>query len=95
MLKLWLLYAIVSIADLFLTWFFLTPSLEANPTASWIWSRLGYEAVVIYKVICVCFVVYPCCKIIEAKNKLIASCLLCFGIFVTTVTCALFLMIIL
>ena len=53
MRELWLIYAIVSLADLTLTCLYLSPELEANPIASWIWSKFGYLGITSFKILIV------------------------------------------
>jgi len=90
MRTLWLIYAIVSAADLVLSGLYLNPSLEANPIAAWIWTAFGYLGLVVYKVFIVCAVIYPACKFIESKRKNVAKIMLLFAILITTMTCLLF-----
>ena len=90
LLNLWLAYAIVSVADLVLTGLFLDASTEANPIASWIWSTSGYLGIILYKIFIIAFLIYPSCKRVEKRNKLAAKAIILFGIFVTSVTCVLF-----
>ena len=90
MRKLWLIYAIVSMADLILTGMYLNPELESNPVASWIWSRFGYSGIICFKVFTLFFIIYPCCKAIERKNSAAAKVVLFLGILLTTITCLLF-----
>jgi len=87
MRKLWLLYTIVSIADLILTGLYLSPGLEGNPAASWIWSKFGYSGVVFFKFFTIFCIIYPCCKIIERNSAKAAKIVLWLGIFLTTITC--------
>jgi hypothetical protein len=90
MRKLWLIYAIVSVADLVLTGLLLNPNLEANPLASWIWSTFGYSGIVLYKIIILSLLVYPVCRALQKRSLFIAKSVLYFGIFSTTATCLLF-----
>ena len=90
MKKLWLAYAIVSIADLVLTCLYLSPQLEANPIASWIWSNFGYAGIILFKILTVSCLIYPACKKVERKRPDLAKKLLWFGIFSTGITCLLF-----
>lgn len=90
MLNLWLIFAIVSLADLTLTCLYLSPELEANPIASWIWSKFGYSGIISFKFLVLSCVVYPACKIIEGKSPLAARAVVCLGIFFTILTCTLF-----
>tara|TARA_Y100001963_G_C6467787_1_gene303090 strand:- start:119 stop:406 length:288 start_codon:yes stop_codon:yes gene_type:complete len=90
MRKLWLIYAIVSVADLVLSGLYLNPSLEANPVAAWIWSTFGYSGLAAYKSLVIYAIVYPSCKYIERKNKTVAKAILCFAILATSITCLLF-----
>ena len=90
MRKLWLIYAIVSVADLVLSGLYLNPSLEANPVAAWIWATFGYLGLVTYKVLILSVLVYPACRFIETKREKVAKIMLCFAIFVTTMACLLF-----
>ena len=90
MRALWLLYAIVSLADLTLTCLYLSPELEANPIASWIWSKFGYSGIISFKFLVLFCIVYPICRIIEKKNPLAAKTVISLGIFFTLVACILF-----
>lgn len=90
MRKLWLIYAIVSVADLVLSGLYLNPSLEANPVAAWIWATFGYLGLVIYKTFVVCVIIYPSCRFVEKKRKNLAKIMLYFAILVTTMACLLF-----
>ncbi len=90
MLNLWLIYAIVSVADLILTGLFLDASTEANPIASWIWSTSGYLGIIIYKIFIIIFLIYPLCKRIEKNSVRAAKFVILFGIFATSMTCILF-----
>ena len=90
MRALWLLYAIVSLADLILTCLYLSPELEANPIASWIWSKFGYLGIISFKFLVLLCIVYPICRMIEKKNPLAAKIVLSLGIFFTLVACTLF-----
>ena len=90
MRTLWLIYAIVSVADLVLSGLYLNPSLEANPMAAWIWTTFGYLGLVIYKVLIVSVLIYPTCKFIERKRENVAKIMLCFAILITTMACLLF-----
>ena len=87
---LWFIYAIVSLADLILSGIFLNPSMEANPIASWIWSKFGYIGIVFFKIAVVCFLIYPTVKYIEKSNKKISLILMTVAIFLTGITCILF-----
>tara|TARA_Y100000004_G_C8757213_1_gene344959 strand:+ start:83 stop:370 length:288 start_codon:yes stop_codon:yes gene_type:complete len=87
---LWLLYAIVSLADLTLTCLYLSPELEANPIASWIWSKFGYLGIVSFKFLVLLCIVYPICRMIQKKNPLAAKIVISLGIFFTLVACILF-----
>jgi len=90
MRALWLLYAIVSLADLTLTCLYLSPELEANPIASWIWSKFGYLGIICFKFLIILCFVYPICKAIENRNPIVAKTVLSFGIFFTLMACLLF-----
>lgn len=90
MRALWLIYAIVSLADLTLTCLYLSPQLEANPIASWIWSKFGYLGIISFKFLVLFCIVYPICRMIESKNPLAAKIVLSFGIFFTLIVCVLF-----
>ena len=90
MRALWLLYAIVSLADLILTCLYLSPQLEANPIASWIWSKFGYSGIISFKFLVLLCIVYPICRIIQKKNPLAAKTVISLGIFFTLVACILF-----
>ena len=90
MRALWFLYAIVSLADLTLTCLYLSPELEANPIASWIWSKFGYLGIISFKFLVLLCLVYPICKMIENKNPFAAKMVLSFGIFFTFIACVLF-----
>ncbi len=90
MRALWLLYAIVSLADLTLTCLYLSPELEANPIASWIWSKFGYLGIVSFKFLVLLCIVYPICRMIQKKNPLAAKIVISLGIFFTLVACILF-----
>tara|TARA_A100000172_G_C2936549_1_gene74096 strand:+ start:50 stop:343 length:294 start_codon:yes stop_codon:yes gene_type:complete len=90
MRNLWLIYAIVSVADLILTGLLLEPELEANPAASWIWSTFGYSGIVLYKIVLLSFLVYPACRSLEKRSVFAAKAVLYFGIFSTSITCLLF-----
>ena len=90
MRALWLLYAIVSLADLILTCLYLSPQLEANPIASWIWSKFGYLGIISFKFLIILCLVYPICSMIENRSPLAAKTVLLFGIFFTLIACMLF-----
>ena len=90
MRELWLIYAIVSLADLTLTCLYLSPELEANPIASWIWSTFGYAGIISFKIFVVLCIIYPACRIIESKNPFAAKAIICLGIFFTSLACILF-----
>ncbi len=90
MFKLWLMYAIVSVADLILTGSLLNPSTEGNPVASWIWSTFGFLGIALYKLVIV-MSIYPMCLYVGTKNRLAAKCILIFAIFLTASVCMLFL----
>ena len=90
MRALWLLYAIVSLADLTLTCLYLSPELEANPIASWIWSKFGYSGIISFKFLVLLCIVYPICRTIEKKNPVAAKIVLSLGVFFTLVACILF-----
>jgi len=90
MRTLWLIYAIVSVADLVLSGLYLDPSLEANPIAAWIWATFGYLGLVTYKGLIVSVVVYPACRFIERRREKVAKIMLCFAILITTMACLLF-----
>ena len=87
---LWLFYAIVSLADLTLTCLYLSPELEANPIASWIWSKFGYSGIISFKFLVLSCVVYPICRMIEKRSALAAKIVLSLGIFFTIIVCILF-----
>jgi len=90
MRALWLLYAIASLADLILTCLYLSPELEANPIASWIWSKFGYSGIISFKFLILLFFVYPICRAIEKRSPISARVVLSLGIFFTLVACILF-----
>ena len=90
MRALWLIYAIVSLADLILTGFYLNPELEANPIASWIWTKFGYIGIILFKILILTCLVYPICTAIQRRSCLAAKIVLCFGIFSTSMACILF-----
>ena len=90
MRALWLVYAIVSLVDLTLTCLYLSPELEANPIASWIWSKFGYLGIISFKFLVLFCLVYPICRMIENQNPFAAKIVLSFGIFCTLVACVLF-----
>ena len=87
---LWFIYAIVSLADLILSGMFLSPSLEANPVASWIWSKFGYLGLITFKILLITFVAYPCCYVIQRHSIKVAKYILYFGIICTSLTCLIF-----
>jgi len=87
---LWLLYAIVSLADLILTCLYLSPQLEANPIASWIWSKFGYLGIISFKFLIILCLVYPICSMIENRSPIAARIVLSLGIFFTCVALILF-----
>ena len=89
MYALWLLYSIVSAADLTLTVMLLTPETEGNPIAQWIWSTFGFFGVFLFKVLIVSFVLLVC-KTIHKKRPKTANNLLGFGIISTSITCLFF-----
>lgn len=90
MRKLWLLYFVVSLFDLYLTLLFLDPTTEGNPIASKIWSIFGLTGIVFYKIFMVFCVVYPICKYIQKKNIKAAKTIIIIGIISTFITCVLF-----
>lgn len=90
MLTLWLIFTIVSVADLILTGMYLDPSLEANPIAAWIWSTFGYPGLAVFKVSIIFLIIYPSVKHIEKRRKGVAILMMLFAITVTTITCLLF-----
>ena len=90
MRELWLIYAIVSLADLTLTCLYLSPELEANPIASWIWSTFGYFGLITFKILAITCIAYPCWRIVAIRSVKAAKFILYFGIVITSLTCLLF-----
>lgn len=90
MFKLWLAYAIVSVADLALTILLLEPNTEGNLLARKVWSAFGYTGLIFYKTLIVFGVILPVCKYIESRSPKMCKSLLIFGIAVTSITCMFF-----
>ena len=90
MRKLWLMYALVSVADLTLTGFLLEPSLEANLIASWIWTTFGFYGLILYKIFIILFIVYPVVSYVETRRPKAAKTIMSFGIILTATVCLMF-----
>ena len=93
--KLWLIYVIVSTIDLTLTLLLLNPSTEGNAIAVIVWSNLGSNGLILYKILIVSLFIFPVCKYIEKRNLLLCKRLLMFGIITTSITCLFFIGVIL
>lgn len=89
MRNLWVIYIIVSAADLFLSGIYLNPSMEANPMAAWTWTAFGYVGLMTYKMLALS-VIYTTCNAIIKRNVVAAKMVLWFGIISTMTVCLLF-----
>jgi hypothetical protein len=90
MQNLWGTFTIVSIADLFLTWWLLDAKYEGNPIAAWIWATFGFYGVIIYKVIAVTLILLVPLILVKNKRPHLAEIILQIAIILTTGVCFLF-----
>ena len=89
MRNLWIIYIMVSAADLFLSVTYLTPAMEANPMAAWTWTAFGYVGLILYKISAIS-IIYAICKEISKRNIFLTKSVLSFGIVSTSAVCLLF-----
>lgn len=77
----WIIYILLNIYDLVMSYYFLDHSVEANPIAKYLWATFGYDSVIYLKCLSIIFVssIYLYLRI---KDKKKSNLIIKFGIII-------------